>query len=492
MNSVSSTMATRFRGRRARFWIIGLLLTPPLSAITALGFLTPSTISVEGLQALVVILPVTVAAASLVAMRGGIGRYGFSRLGSLIFSGGLLLAVALPGAQLLAGARTSTLSNLNFGIVDFRAAIALAYSLMLLALVAFVIGQETVALLDRRPRAWTTLTKKLASHDADSPATYLVLLALGTLANLPLINTAASLQNALATRGQTRGLGILELPQYAIPLCISMGICHKHWNQRRLVILSSAAFVIFLVGGGIRTPLLIIGAAIVLRGVAFASKPGNTLRTLAPAVVVMYVGATLAVAMSAWRAAVVENPNASFTSAVVDATQNPFGALAAAGLDTLDGLILSTKVAPSAVAATWTDPGKAFLNLVPYQLWPDKPTFLGPMVTHRYTDIGGPAGIFLSGPGYFLIIFGGVPGMVLGCLCLGGMTEFFLRRWKVPSAAATIYCYFLIRMLFAGDAFDISNALQIALLFLFAYFLVSLGSSLARGRQQTRRTGHEL
>ncbi len=93
----------------------------------------------------------------------------------------------------------------------------------------------------------------------------------------------------------------------------------------------------------------------------------------------VWVAATLLVALPEWRTDVRFGVGTSIISTIGDAAVNPFGQLwEIGGLDTLDGLSLATKVNPDAVGASWSDPAKAVLGFIPHQLWPDKPEWLVP------------------------------------------------------------------------------------------------------------------
>ena len=91
---------------------------------------------------------------------------------------------------------------------------------------------------------------------------------------------------------------------------------------------------------------------------------------------------------------------------------------------------------------------------MPYQIWPNKPEFLSPTVSHEYTMFGGNSGMFLSGPGYMYLIFGGLAGAILGFGLLGFMVGFGLRVLRDRPFWALFILYFLVRFLSGGDAFD--------------------------------------
>jgi hypothetical protein len=278
-------------------------------------------------------------------------------------------------------------------------------------------------------------------------------------------HASVGLQAAFASRGTVRGTGLLLILSYGVPAAIAMGIVSRHWHSKAILALSCVALVAFELQSGDRSPLLLIGLAALLRFLQGAAQRGKGLRYLASMTVLLYVGAVLLVAVGAWRGAVAAGNNAPLTDYIANASSDPISNLDAAGLGTLDGMILSMKVDPQIVGATWWDPAKAVLTLVPYQLWPDKPTFLSADVTHTYTDFGGNSGIFLSGPGYFFIVYRGLLGMALACLALGAIFESIVRRWRRLSTMQVIVVYGLVRLLFGGDAaFDLSHAFSVFML----------------------------
>jgi hypothetical protein len=179
------------------------------------------------------------------------------------------------------------------------------------------------------------------------------------------------------------------------------------------------------------------------------------------------VGALFVVAFGQWRSAVRAYGSSDFLPWLTAALPFPWQQLSSKGsLDTLDGLILSLHVDRDLVGATVLDPLKGVVNLIPTQLWTGKPEFLGPRVTHYYTDFGGRSGIFLSGPGYLYIVFSGVVGMSLACLALGLASAYLLRRYRDSRILTVVIVYGLCRFLIGGDAFDLQYCLTL---------LISLG-----------------
>ena len=88
----------------------------------------------------------------------------------MILGAGSVVAVALSGMQLLAGARESRLDALGFFQTDLTGDVAFAWTLFLLALLSFVVGEELVArgqtapFGDGRPRSVTAATPRLQGN----------------------------------------------------------------------------------------------------------------------------------------------------------------------------------------------------------------------------------------------------------------------------------------------------------------------------------------
>ncbi len=288
---------------------------------------------------------------------------------------------------------------------------------------------------------------------------------------LILIHSGQSLQQLAIARGDVRGNGYLDVPAWGLSAALAMGIIRRHWHSKRLLCISLAGFSLLASLSLDRSSLLPVAIALLLRLAQASSAPNRGLRYGVLAAVLLYSGGVAAIAVSNWRADVRLGSNAGVVPYLAAAASDPLANLDTVGLDTLDGLILATKVDPQRLGATWYDPVKAVLNLVPYQLWPDKPTFLGAIVTRDYTNAGGISGIFFSGPGYLLIILGGPIGVAIGFAVIGFVSELALSRWREPSCMTVLFAYGLLRFIFAGDAYDLFNVLCIILVLIVVWIL---------------------
>jgi hypothetical protein len=305
---------------------------------------------------------------------------------------------------------------------------------------------------------------------------YLSLLAIGVFSVFVFGSEEGS--QAFSQRGQVRGAGLSQLLTDCLLDGVALGVLKKHWNSKVLCACSVIATLLYVRATTSRSPLLFLALAVLLRLALEArqvidsrraarrqSRSGSKqVRIIAAALLVLYLSAVLVVSFAQWRTEVVQTGHGSFVQQLGRATENPFSPLAEKGsLDTLDGLVLAIHANRGDVGATWTNPGMAIVGLIPYQLWPDKPADLGPTVSHYYTDFGGGAGIFLSGPGYLYLVFdGGVP-VALGFLLFGALTSFLVRRWSAAPLFFLFWFYFLARFIVGGDAFDLQYVIELVL-----------------------------
>ncbi len=424
------------------------------------------------LQILIVVVPAAVLLRSALLLRLDLSKgLGPSRLSSAIFASGALLAIALPGAELLAGLRRSILVVLGYGGLSPVHDVSAAYALTLLALLSCVIGEELAIHWWPvvGPSPWRA-GRRLAR--LDSRLTFWVLLGFGALGLLLL--PRGSDQVAFSSRGQATGQGIFVTLQYCLPLAVSIGILASHWRSRVLPLISAGATALAVYWTGARTPLLIIGAAVMVRILIQYGVTRHSLRYVLAMSAAVYIGAVLLVGISSWRGLTIQGLQPSIVEQVYLALPNPFGQLTNAGLDTLDGMTLSMAINPDTVGASWTDPFKAVTNLIPSQLWPSKPEWLGAIVTHRFLNFGGGAGIFLSGPGYLFLVFGGPLGTAAGFLVIGFGSARLLTRLRTPAILVALVAYLLFRFFVGGDAFDVFNTLTLLIALVAAGAIASL------------------
>jgi hypothetical protein len=408
-----------------------------------------------------------------------------ARMGSVVLAGTVLLGVVLPGAQLLAGLRETRLTVLGVAVGNLDQAVGKAYGLFLIALVAFVLGERLVSKANRSVPAWSAWWARRSSTDR-SKVTYFTLLAMGAAGAVLFPPGPREEAFSFSTRGNVQGAGISVLLQSAVPLAVALAVISRHWGSRTLVALSLALTVGSVALTGTRSYLLLIGTALLLRLLARSAR--KPLRSALGVGVLIYVAATLIVAVGQWRTDVALGNPASLSQAVSTAAENPFSRLAQGGVDTLDGLILATQANRDTVGASWTDPAKAVLGFIPHQIWPDKPNWLSADVSRDYTNILA-SGIFLSGPGYALLVFGGPLGMAAAFFVLGVLSAMAYRRLDGQSIGAVLLTYFFVRFFFGGDAFDAFTVLGLVLVLAVAHVIARAGSHLIPGIQLKSHEG---
>ncbi len=445
---------------RSIILVLGAVLAGGLTVLAStvdLGRLAPWTL--WWLLAMLCALILARNAASLLTAPAEAGSV---RLASSVAAIGAIAAVLLPGAQLLIGSASFRLVPYGLGISNASSSLAAAFSIFAVALVAIWIGETAAS----RRAARVTSAK-------DGPAVYAVLVAVALATRLAVGGTSVASRAA-------QGRGVENLLTWGLPLALSIGILNRHWGSRKLAVTSALLALYLVASGNSRSPLFLVGIAIALRAVGAARATRRPLRSVILLAALAYTAATFAIGVSAWRHDVLIGTPHSLGSSLVAAGADPVANFSSrTQLDSLEGLILSMQVDRHAVGASWTDPTKALINFVPRKLWPNKPEWLGPLVTHRYLNIGGNAGVFLSGPGYAYILYGGVVGVAGFFFALGLVTQLIGRRMRPGSTGALLSAYFCTRFFFGGDAFDLFTVLGLALLLWFVRALVRASSRLA-------------
>ena len=382
---------------------------------------------------------------------------GVTALGSTTFGLVTLIAVCVSGYQLAIGARTSKLAELALPEVFPRADVTRDFIIFAIAAVGMWSG-EWLSRQVRRPR-------RICRPSEVSPwAVYVVLLATSLIALL--IGHSQSLSQTLNQRGQVQGQGPLQLLSNAPTVTVLVAMANRHWNDRRLVVLSAVLVGATLLEQGTRTPLAIVGVALLVRMIVSSARSRNPLGLISLLIAGAYVSLVLLVAISGWRGSfALGNQRVSLVSEIVQTAPDPISGLSAGGLDTVDGLTLATMVDRNRVGATVLDPLKAVITFIPRQIYPSKPDFLSGIVSRDYTDFGGLSGLFLSGPGYGLIVFGGQLPMMIMFIVIGFLVEALIQRQNGVTLWTMLACYFVARFIVGGDAFDLFNVLGLALIY---------------------------
>jgi hypothetical protein len=410
-----------------------------------LGAVAPWTLWWLLLSASVVVL-----ARGAVKLLRGDDTEGTRGLGSMILAAGTLVAVVLPGAQLLLGTSHLRLETYGLHPADLEIALSAAFAIFLFALLAFWLG-ERVAMVVRSGSPRTGVV-------GDERLTYAVLVAAALVSRV--VAPSGGLENRAAL-----GHGAANVLGWGIPLAISLGVVKHHWGSRLLAAASTVLLLTIVLGSGTRSPLFLIGIAVAHRLISGARRARRPVGRVILLVGLVYVAAAAAIGVSAWRYNVTHQESTSLPTELASAAANPFHDLSSrAQLDSLEGLMLSMQVDRNRVSASWLDPTKALINFVPRQLWPGKPQWLGPEVTHMYLNVGGNAGVFLSGPGYAWIVYGGPIGVIGAFLLLGWITQRIYVRGAIAEGTAVLLSYFCLRFFFGGDAFDLFQVLGLGAL----------------------------
>jgi hypothetical protein len=442
-------------------WLLAVALSLLAAAALVYGVAVGVRMPAGGAALILALLCILIASHSLGVCRARLrAGGGFSRLGSAILGAGILIAVVLPGVQLVLNTRKSRLESNGFPTQDVGHDLALAFLIFTMALVAFWAGEllaEAVAV--RRGRNAVVPSRPIG-RPWETRATYWFLMVVGVLLII------ASIGSNFSQRGTVTGQGAIQLFGYSAPLAIAIGILNRHWGSRFLAAVSLGVLA-FLIAEGIRTPLLIIAAGAGVRYLYSTRNRRFGLREIVVIALAIYVGSVMLVSLSAWRGQKNTGGTLSLPEIVVLAAEDPFVHLQQQGLDTVDGLILATKVDRKFAGAKVTDPLKTVTGFIPHQIWPSKPPWLSAQVTQLYTNFGA-GGIFLSGPGYILIVFGTAAAVPIAFLLLGFFSERIFRRMAEPSIWTALLGYFLVRFFYAGDAFDAFHVLGLCLVVLTA------------------------
>jgi hypothetical protein len=443
-------------------WTLAVALSLLAAAVLVYGVAVGVRMPAGAAALILALLCILIASHSLGVCRARLrAGGGFSRLGSAIFGAGILIAVILPGVQLVLNTRQSRLESNGFPTQDVGHDLALAFLIFTMALVAFWAGEllaEAVAV--RRGRNAVVPSRPIG-RPWETRATYWFLMGVGVVLII------ASIGSDFSQRGTVTGQGAIQLFGYSAPLAIAVGILNRHWGSRFLAAVS-LGLLAFLIAEGIRTPLLILAAAAGVRYLYSTRNRSFGLREIVVITLAVYVGSVMLVSLSAWRGQKNTGGDLGLPEIVVLAAQDPFTHLQQQGLDTVDGLVLATKVDRKFAGAKVTDPLKTVTGFIPHQIWPSKPPWLSAQITQLYTNFGASGGIFLSGPGYALIVFGTAAAVPVLFLLLGFFSERIFRRMSVPSIWTALLGYFLVRFYFAGDAFDAFHVLGLCLVVLTA------------------------
>ncbi|GAB3365700.1 hypothetical protein GCM10027300_41460 [Modestobacter lapidis] len=274
---------------------------------------------------------------------------------------------------------------------------------------------------------------------------------------------ATSRSTAFSTRATETGAGIQSLLYWCIPAAIAVGLLNKHWESKLRLFVDLALLGVLITSGN-RSPLLLVVAAVAIRLLQGSRKHILALGLLTPVAVVVLS------ALSLWRGAVSSGRETGLYEAIRITVSDPVAIVFGSGFDTVEGLRLSAALADSGVRAPWWSPLMAIGNFIPRAVWPDKPQIFGSEIGQRHLGLS-TSGIFLSGPGYGILLTGTVIGAAVVLAAFAIATRLAVQRLGHHLFVASVGLYLALRFVLAGDPFDVSNALQVALVYAGAYMV---------------------
>lgn len=392
-------------------------------------------------------------------------------VGSTIVSLILLGGVFLPGASLVWRTRTATVERLLGTPIATDEKLTFAFALAAAVLAAFLIG-EAIAIRVQLPPA--------KAMPYDWRRAHAILFIVGFVSTAPELVTR-NVSDSFAERGTDSGVGLLVLASWCLPLAAAIAVSQRHWGSK-LRLASTALAIVMLVASGVRSPLLLIAIAALPRLIeAIATSRFSAPRWLGLAAGA-YIVLTTAAAISSWRGGIRAGRTPNLFDELLRQATNPNAALTSSGIDTLDGMLLVQSVDTRQFEPSMLDLLKVFTTFLPRQLFPEKPPLLSNTISQSVLDFGA-AGMFLSGPGYLLVISGSAIA-VLALFALGGFT-FNLMTGVVANVGGAVLAYTLLRFVMGGDAFDFYQGLTLVLLLVASRLTIAVVSGL-HGRLMRR------
>lgn len=286
-----------------------------------------------------------------------------------------------------------------------------------------------------------------------NPRTATVLAGLGTV-GLGLSLTVSRYE-VFSSRGETGGNGINSLLYWSAAVFVSYIILLYGRNDSKAYLLISLAMTMGLLATGNRSPVALIGLALVVRVVH--DRRARTMRLLS---LLLPAGLIVFSYQSIWRSLVSKGLPSGPAEVFGMMLANPLQEFLRLGLDTVDGHSLVAGLVDRGFSERWLDPILAIANFIPRQLWVDKPTLLGSTIGHDYLGMTA-GGIFLSGPGYFSLVSGSIlVGSILFVLLVLAAKAIGAGLKTHPIVTCAMY-YLVVRVSIAGDAFDIFLSVQI-------------------------------
>ena len=401
------------------------------------------------------------------------------RAGSAILAPVAMFTVTLPSASLVWNSRIAKVEQLTGLQMATPQALLIALNIFTLCLIAFWAGEGVLKPISKL----RVLPELLGNSRTKWQAPQGILMAVGM--TVALVALGGDKASELSERGTQTGQGLLVLAWWCLPLGIAIGVLHRHWGSRWRIGLSCTGLLLLL-SSGVRSPLILVALAFVpdlARRLAHSRRPGIIALGGAAA---GYLLISVAAALSLWRGLIRNGTPIPFFDALFVYLPDPARALTTSGIDTVDGLLFIQHLPANAVNANLLDLLKVFSTAIPSQFYADKPEFISNMLSREYLGFGA-AGMFLSGPGYLMLIGGGVAAAA-ALFAFGGLVFRHLASTRFGGVTWLIAAYTLVRFFMGGDAFDFYQGLTLVAISI-ASIVAARSLAVFTGRRQRNTKG---
>ncbi|MGF7160105.1 hypothetical protein FHS85_001728 [Rhodoligotrophos appendicifer] len=249
-----------------------------------------------------------------------------------------------------------------------------------------------------------------------------------------------------------QGFGVLMRSFLIVGL--SMLAFYNFFNSNRFR-LAAIAGVLFLIGGSVRSPLLVVLFGYVAGLISRGELLPKRMALLALIAVTLGIFGAF---MSNLRGTIIRGEQVSVIEIATQTMMSPYVSIYESGIDTLDGYRLSMMIQPNEEArplSVFT----VFTNFIPRAIWPDKPADLSVEISAKYLNYGA-GGQFLSPIGYMSIAFGGYAFALLGLFVFIFVTSRLAICFQNSFVLAVVICI-VVRFMMGGAAFDIYYGLTL-------------------------------
>lgn len=380
------------------------------------------------------------------------------RLPLTLFSVSMLFLVGLPLFEIDSSSRHNLLTRIGFiGALD-SVAIIKAAAIIGTSYTSYIIGVISFSKITTQ-----TFSEKFSKYRADdnsSRMTWKILSVIGLLGYSSAIISGFGINNRASP-----GFGVIVFLLHAWMIAPAIAVIFKFWGKKSFMLISLVQLVLLVQIGGARSSLTLFALSIFFRIGELLEDKSKRIKFVSISLVTAYAGLVFIQSLPILRA---EVRSQSFSSTTyVEILKNPLSRLTeVSGFDTAPGAILAVSAKDDGYRISIFDPLKAITSFVPRQVWPDKPRFVGPDLTQRYSLIGGNAGIIISGAAYLYLMGGGIALVAVAFLMLGFLTKQALQKSR-NIVLLLFLMHFMLRFFYGGDAFDLFFILQDILIFFF-------------------------